>query len=137
MWLDFFLFKCKSSKITGMSLLQAICWAFFFCIRNTDVGYWPHTLTFTITCVDHSCEHVYVRMLSSVLMIQTNSPSKAICRHGSRMKYLSKLLYKFPDEMEKDFLSSFSCGNDQGLEEVEGKTVSDMKFRLRARWTAG
>lgn len=49
------------------------------------------------------------------------------------MKYLSKLLYKFPDEMEKDFLSSFSCGNDQGLEEVEGKIVSDMKLRLRAR----
>lgn len=49
------------------------------------------------------------------------------------MKYLSKLLYKFPDEMEKDFLSSFSCGDDQGLEKVEGKTVSDMKLRPGAR----
>lgn len=120
-----------------MSPLQALCWVFFFVSKNTDVGYWPHTLTFTTTGVDHSCEHVYIRMLSSVLMIQTNSPSKAICRHGSRMKYLSKLLYKFPDEMEKDLLSSFSCGDDQGLEKVEGKTVSDMKLRPGARWTAG
>lgn len=76
-------------------------------------------------------------MMPFVFMIQTNSPFKAICRHGSKMKYLSKLLYKFPDEMEKDFLSSFSCGDDQGLEKVEGKRVSDMKLRPGARWTAG